>query len=63
MDVEHVDKKAKIEEVEEPVKKDLGEILKRCSEANVELLQVIAVMFQRMEKLESVFNQNLFTNK
>lgn len=62
MDVEHVDKKAKIEEVE-PVKKDLGEILKRCQESNVELLQVVAVMFQRMEKLESVFNQNLFTNK
>jgi hypothetical protein len=57
MDVEHVDKKQKLEE--EPAKEqitiDLGEALKKRQESDLDMLRIIAILVQRVEKLESVF--------
>lgn len=61
MDVEHVDKKPRLEEVlnpdqsKETITIDLGEALKKRQESDLEMLRIIAILVQRVEKMENAF--------
>ena len=50
MDMDHVDKKSKIEEVKEP--KKLEDILKRFLESQSEVVELFIELFKRLEKPE-----------
>jgi len=61
MDID--EKKRKIEEVIEPANLDVDTILKSYLDITKQLLQLVAVLSQKVVGFEAVFNKDLFQKK